>query len=78
MKKVIKGYKYRIYPTEEQKLQINKTFGCCRFVYNYFLAIRIELYKTEQKSLFYNKCSDILTQLKKEKEWLKESDKFAF
>jgi putative transposase len=77
MKKVIKGYKYRIYPTEEQKLQINKTFGCCRFVYNYFLAIRIELYKTEQKSLFYNKCSDILTQLKKEKEWLKESDKFA-
>ncbi|CAK7082826.1 IS200/IS605 family element RNA-guided endonuclease TnpB [Tissierella sp.] len=77
MKKIIKGYKYRIYPTEEQKLQINKTFGCCRFVYNYFLAIRIELYKTEQKSLFYNKCSDILTQLKKEKEWLKESDKFA-
>ncbi|MCQ4922144.1 transposase [Tissierella carlieri] len=77
MKKIIKGYKYGIYPTEEQKLQINKTFGCCRFVYNYFLAIRIELYKTEQKSLFYNKCSDILTQLKKEKEWLKESDKFA-
>ncbi|WP_201259691.1 IS200/IS605 family element RNA-guided endonuclease TnpB [Tissierella sp. P1] len=77
MKKIIKGYKYRIYPTEKQKLQINKTFGCCRFVYNYFLAIRIELYKTEQKSLFYNKCSDILTQLKKEKEWLKESDKFA-
>ncbi|OZV13132.1 transposase [Tissierella sp. P1] len=74
---MIKGYKYRIYPTEKQKLQINKTFGCCRFVYNYFLAIRIELYKTEQKSLFYNKCSDILTQLKKEKEWLKESDKFA-
>ncbi|MBU5314488.1 IS200/IS605 family element transposase accessory protein TnpB [Tissierella carlieri] len=77
IKKIIKGYKYTIYPTEEQKLQINKTFGCCRFVYNYFLAIRIELYKTEQKSLFYNKCSDILTQLKKEKEWLKESDKFA-
>lgn len=77
MKKIIKGYKYRIYPTEEQKVQINKTFGCCRFVYNYFLAMRIELYKTEQKSLPYSKCSSILTQLKKEKEWLKDVDKFS-
>ena len=77
MKTVIKGYKYRIYPTDEQKELINKTFGCSRFIYNHFLAMKIELYKTEQKSLSYNQCSDLLTELKKEKEWLKEVDKFA-
>ena len=77
MKTVIKGYKYRIYPTNEQKELINKTFGCSRFIYNHFLAMKIELYKTDQKSLSYNKCSELLTELKKEKEWLKEPDKFA-
>ena len=77
MKTVIKGYKYRIYPNEEQKIQITKTFGCCRFIYNHFLAMRIELYKIEQKSLSYSKCSSLLTQLKKDKEWLKEPDKFS-
>ena len=77
MKTVIKGYKYRIYPTNEQKELINKTFGCSRFIYNHFLAMKIELYKTDQKSLSYNKCSELLTELKKEKEWLKEVDKFS-
>jgi putative transposase len=77
MKTVIKGYKYRIYPNEEQIIQINKTFGCCRFIYNHFLAMKIETYKIEQKSLSYNKCSSLLTQLKKDREWLKEPDKFS-
>lgn len=39
--------------------------------------MKIELYKTDQKSLSYNKCSELLTEFKKEKEWLKEVDKFA-
>ncbi len=39
--------------------------------------MKIELYKTEQKTLSYGKCSSLLTQLKKEKEWLKEPDKFS-
>ncbi len=34
----VKGFKYRIYPNEEQQLFLNKTFGCCRFVYNRLLA----------------------------------------
>lgn len=77
MKIVTKGYKYRIYPNQEQRVQIEKTFGCKRFVYNHFLNMRINLYKTEQKSLTYNKCSKILTSLKKEKEWLRDPDKFS-
>ena len=72
-----KSFKFRLYPDENQKVQLAKTFGSCRFVYNNYLAKRIELYKTEQKSMNYNACSADLTILKKEKEWLKEIDKFA-
>ena len=35
---MLKAYKYRIYPNDEQKIQLVKTFGCCRFVYNQTLA----------------------------------------
>jgi len=79
-KTVIKGYKYRIYPTKEQEIQISKTFGCCRFVYNQLLAKKIGLYKTEQKSLSKTDCNNYCNQvLKKQEEykWLKEVDKFA-
>ena len=79
-KTVIKGYKYRIYPTKEQEIQISKTFGCCRFVYNQLLAKKIELYKTEQKSLSKIDCNNYCNQfLKKQEEykWLKKVDKFA-
>lgn len=34
----VKGFKYRIYPNEEQKLYLSKTFGCCRFIYNTLLS----------------------------------------
>ena len=78
MKTVIKGYKYRIYPTKEQEIQLAKTFGCCRFVYNQMLAKKIELYKTEKKSLSKFDSKKYMTnQLKKEYPWLKEVDKFA-
>lgn len=33
-----KGYKYRIYPTLEQQVFLEKTFGCCRKVWNVLLA----------------------------------------
>ena len=41
LKTVLKAYKYRIYPNKQQIELINKTIGCCRFVYNYYLAERI-------------------------------------
>jgi hypothetical protein len=36
----LKGYKYRIYPTKEQQEIIDKTFNCCRYVWNGFLALK--------------------------------------
>ena len=44
---MLKAYKYRIYPNNEQKVQIEKTFGCCRFVYNQTLAYRKEIRKSQ-------------------------------
>ncbi len=72
-----KSYKFRIYPNESQKLQLLKTFGCCRFIYNYYLNKRIELYKNDKQTMNYNACSANLTNLKNELTWLKEVDKFA-
>ncbi len=70
-----KAYKYRIYPNKNQKELITKTFGCCRFVYNYYLDKRIEMYENDKTTFTYYMCSKDLTQLKKEYEWLKEPDK---
>jgi putative transposase len=77
MIRVQKAFKVTLQPTHNQEVLINKTIGCARFVYNSFLARRKELYDTEQKTLNYNGCSQQLTLLKKEIEWLKEVDKFA-
>jgi putative transposase len=74
---VQKAFKVTLIPTHNQQVLINKTIGCARFVYNRFLSLRKDLYSTEQKTLNYNGCSQQLTVLKKEIEWLKEVDKFA-
>lgn len=75
---MLKSFKYRLYPNKEQQVQIQKTFGCCRFVYNQTLAYRKELYETEKKSMSKFDCNSYCTQvLKKKYEWLKEVDKFA-
>ena len=72
-----KAFKFRIYPNKTQMVLLQKTFGCVRFVYNHFLAKRIELYKQDKSSMSYNQCSKELTALKQELAWLKEPDKDA-
>jgi len=77
MKVVYKTYKFRIYPNKEQITLINKTIGCSRFVFNYFLDQWNKIYKETGKGLSYTKCSAELTKLKKEFVWLKEVDSVA-
>ena len=72
-----RAYKYRIYPNKKQQELLQKTFGCVRFVYNYYLHKREEAYEKEGITLTYSMCSKDLTSLKKELEWLKEPDKDA-
>ena len=74
---VEKAYKFRIYPNVEQEMLIQKTFGCCRFVFNQYHAKKQELYNFDKTKLSYKECSNDMTILKKEMEWLNEVDSSA-
>ena len=72
-----KAYKYRIYPNKKQQEIIAKTFGCCRFVYNKYLAKRIDMYEQNKERFSYVQCANDMKKLKLELEWLKEVDSTA-
>ena len=72
-----RSYRFRIYPNIKQLTQIQRTFGCCRFVYNHYLAKRISVYKANKTTLNYNACSVDMTALKKQLTWLAEADSTA-
>ncbi len=69
-----RAYQYRIYPTDEQKQMLARTFGCARFVYNWALRLRTDAYYQEQKRVSYAQTSAMLTDLKKQPEyaWLND------
>ena len=69
-----KAFKFRIYPNKEQKQFLAQSFGCARFVFNYFLRQRIDYYAETGKGLTYPNNANALTQLKKEPEfeWLND------
>ena len=46
-----RAVKIRIYPNKEQKVQIEKTIGCSRFIYNQMLTDKISYYQKEKKML---------------------------
>ena len=71
------SYKFRIYPSATQAQQIQRTFGCCRFDWNYYLAMRKEIYEQDRKTMNYYDCSKDMTQLKKTLLWLREADASA-
>ena len=79
MNYITKSYKFRIYPNESQRILIEKTFGCRRFVYNHYLAKSIEDYERTGKSNSYSQNSKDYSELKKLEEfsWLKETDASA-
>ena len=69
-----KAYKFRLYPNQEQKAFLAKSFGCSRFVYNHFLRLTIDTYAESKQTLKYRNYAKLLTLLKKETDysWLKE------
>lgn len=72
---MIETYKFRLYPTEEQKVLLAKHFGTVRFVYNWALAYSQEQYKKDQsyKGWMSIVVSDEFHQLKKDNPWMKET-----
>ena len=80
VKKIEKSYKFRMYPNKEQQKQISITFSHCRYVYNYFLAQRISVYKEAGKSISQYEQSRELTKMRKKDgtKWLTEADRSAY
>lgn len=72
-----KAYKLRIYLTDLQRELIEKTFGCTRYIYNNFLAERKNKYEESKTKVHVYEQLKKLTDLKREKEWLREIDSCA-
>jgi putative transposase len=65
---MLKAYKYRIYPTKQQKTLINNTFGCVRFFWNK----QVEIFKSYNKENNPNPEYKKSTLYRKEYEWMNE------
>ena len=74
--KILKAYKYRIYPNEQQQAALSIQFGHARFVYNWGLAVRKQAYQDNGKGLSYNDLAQGLTLMKSFSfaGWLKAAD----
>ena len=74
-----KAFVVRLYPSTTQSALINRTLGCARFVYNHFLARRIDTYHQDGRGITYAASDKELTLLKRAEGtlWLAEVDKFA-
>lgn len=67
-----KAIKYRIYPDEKQQELFQKTFGCCRKIWNLMLSDKIAYYQETKKSL-----QTTPAEYKKDYPYLKEVDSLA-
>ncbi|MEU9734254.1 RNA-guided endonuclease TnpB family protein [Streptomyces sp. NPDC048002] len=64
---VKRAFKYRFYPSDAQAVELSRTFGCVRKVYNLALAARTEAW-ARQERVNYNQTSAMLTAWKKTEE----------
>ena len=76
---MLKGYKYKLLPNQEQKETLSKYFECVRFIYNWGLERKIKTHKENGKSIGYVQLARELTLLKQQKEfeWLNECSTVA-
>ena len=66
---MFKAYKYKINPTNSQRKKLSSFFGCSRFIYNWGLNRKSEIYSKDNKNI---SCFDLIkevTNLKKNKEY---------
>lgn len=70
---MFKSVKYCLLPNEEQKKQLAKYFGCCRFVYNLGLETKISAYASAKKNLTcFDLCKQVTELKHSETKWLSE------
>lgn len=72
MATTFQAFKYRIYPTDEQIEVIERTFKCCRFVWNHFLERTSKIYDRRQESMSKFDCMKVLTEMRERWPWLED------
>jgi len=72
---MLKTYKFRVYPNETQKIQLNIEFNNARFVWNHALSMRKKAYQRRGENLNYISLTKHVGQLKQQSKfiWLKQS-----
>ena len=73
MKEQYLRYQYRIYPTKQQEQKLKQFCGTTRYVWNHFLGHNIAHHKEHGKFIFYHDMAGLLTKLKKQLPWLKNT-----
>ena len=74
---IYRAYKFRMYPTKEQELLVNKTIGSSRFIYNYYLDKKQLLYKEFNINYNIKDMKKDLIPLYSKYSWLKEVDSMS-
>ena len=70
---MLRAYKYRLYPTDDQKVLFSKSFGCCHYVYNWALNIKIEVYNIKKETISNVYLTNLMkSKLKRDNKWLTE------
>ncbi|MGC8670370.1 MAG: RNA-guided endonuclease InsQ/TnpB family protein [Thermoprotei archaeon] len=73
---MLKTLKVRLYPTDDQRVLLEKHFGACRFIWNHFLEVRTKCYAEhkgdKKKGLTPFETLRMLTEMKKELPWPNE------
>ena len=70
---MLKATKVRIYPTDEQVIQLSKDFGATRWLWNQSLFVMSQMYKETGKGVSALNMKKRIPELKKEFEWLKDT-----
>ena len=74
IKKIYRAYKFRMYPSDEQRILLNQFLGTSRFIYNHYLDYKDRIYKEESRNVSLSDLKKDLLNLQVEYPWLKEID----
>jgi len=71
----MKANKYKLKPTLDQMEKLAQNFGCARFIYNFALSKKSELWKSDGTNISRFELQTLLAKMKKEEatEWLKQA-----
>jgi putative transposase len=69
---MMKAFKFRLYPTDDQSNRLKQHIGSCRFVYNWALDQKVKTYEQTGKSISRFDLNKLIPVLKKQNPWLGE------